>query len=302
MKVSLNQPLKKSKDGLKNNFFLIKFTKYKKGENMTEKLIKKIKSLPPLPESVMKVREICHDPEGSVADLVPIIKQDPTFTADILKAANSPLYGFSKEITTIDQAVSLFGMGSIEGFAVSYAMRKSVPADLSVYGINQNRLTEISEMQNALANRWGKYQVSEYKNELSTVSMLMELGKMVSAVILKENGMLEEFKTAISNAITLRDIFIIEKKFLTVPSEQIVSLIFKFWKFNPILIKMAEGILNPAKSEFKEHCKVLRVIKEAIPVTAPYSNDAINSALNKATEYTLDVGSLRQAIDELKEN
>jgi len=299
MKVSSNQPLKKSKDGLKNNFFLIKFTKYKKGENMTEKLIKKIKSLPPLPESVMKVREICHDPEGSVADLVPIIKQDPMFTADILKAANSPLYGFSKEITTIDQAVSLFGMGSIEGFAVSYAMRKNFPADLSVYGINQNRLTEISEMQNALANNWGKLQVSEYRNELSTVSMLMELGKMVSAVILKENGKIDEFKEAISNAVTLRDIFIVEKKFLSVPSEQIVSLIFKFWKFNPILIKMSEGILNPVKSEFKEHCMVLRVIKEAIPVTAPYYPNAIDSAIKKAKEYNLDVNKLKSTIEKL---
>lgn len=269
---------------------------------MTEKLIKKIKSLPPLPESVMKVREICHDPDGSVADLVPAIKQDPMFTADILKAANSPLYGFSKEITTIDQAVSLFGMGSIEGFAVSYAMRKNFPADLSMYGINLNRLTEISEMQNALTNRWGRSQVSEYKNELSTISMLMELGKMVSAVILKENGKTDEFKETISSATTLRDIFVIEKKFLSVPSEQIVSLIFKFWKFNDILIKITETILNPQKADdkLKKHAMVLRVVKEAIPVTAPYSPDAIDFAIKKAKEYNLDVNSLEDAIEKLK--
>jgi len=268
---------------------------------MAEKIIKKVKSLPPLPESVTKVREICHDPEGSVADLVPIIKQDPMFTADILKAANSPLYGFSKEITTIDQAVSLFGMGSIEGFAVSYAMRKSVPADLGMYGINQNRLTEISEMQNALASSWGKMQVSEYKNELSTISMLMELGKMVSAAILKENGKTDEFKEAISSATTLRDIFVVEKKFLSVPSEQIVSLIFKFWKFNSVLIKITESILNPQKADdnFKKQAMVLRVVKEAIPVTAPYSPNAIESAIKKAQEYNLDVNRLESTIEKL---
>ena len=126
---------------------------------MIEKIIKKIRSLPPLPESIQKVREVCSDPEGTVKDLIPVIKQDPMFTADILKAANSPLYGFSKQIASIDQAVSLFGMRTIQGFTIAYAMRKSFSVDLSVYGINSNDLTNVATMQNALTSNWGKVRV-----------------------------------------------------------------------------------------------------------------------------------------------
>jgi len=72
---------------------------------MTEDIIKKIKQLPPLPESAMKIEAVYQDPDSSFNDMVKILENDPLLTADILKAANSPLYGFSREINAISQAV-----------------------------------------------------------------------------------------------------------------------------------------------------------------------------------------------------
>jgi HD-like signal output (HDOD) protein len=97
---------------------------------MVEKIIKKTKSLPPLPESVARVRRICSDPEKSIRELLPITREDPTFTNDILKTANSPLYGFNRQMTSTDQATALFGMGTIQGFAT---FRNSVSIDLSPF-------------------------------------------------------------------------------------------------------------------------------------------------------------------------
>ncbi|MEO1954390.1 MAG: HDOD domain-containing protein, partial [Campylobacterales bacterium] len=85
---------------------------------MTEEILKKIKQLPPLPESAMQIEAVYQDPDGSFSDMVKILEKDPLLTADILKAANSPLYGFSREINAINQAVGLFGMGTVRGFAL----------------------------------------------------------------------------------------------------------------------------------------------------------------------------------------
>ena len=72
---------------------------------MTEDILKKIKQLPPLPESAMQIEAVYQNPDSSFNDMVKILEKDPLLTADILKAANSPLYGFSREINAISQAV-----------------------------------------------------------------------------------------------------------------------------------------------------------------------------------------------------
>jgi HD-like signal output (HDOD) protein len=198
---------------------------------MTEQIIKKIKSLPPLPESVQKVRQVCDDPEASIKDLIPIIERDPMFTADILKAANSPLYGFSKQITSIDQAVSLFGMGTIQGFAISYALRKTFPIDLSPYGVGQSHLMRVASQQNSLALHWGRKMVTLHQAEMLTLSMLMELGKPVAAMVLAESGKTEAFAEAVKGVETLEELYRIEKEFLGMNSDWIAALMFKHWQF-----------------------------------------------------------------------
>ena len=84
---------------------------------MNESIYKRIKALPPLDDTVTKIQAICKNENSSLNDLSQIIEKDPMLTANILRSANSPLYGFSREVTTISRAVALFGMATISGFA-----------------------------------------------------------------------------------------------------------------------------------------------------------------------------------------
>ncbi len=266
---------------------------------MVEKIIRKIKSLPPLPESVMKVREICNDPEGTVKQLIPIVKQDPMFTADILKAANSPLYGFSRQITSIDQAISLFGMGTIQGFAISYAIRKGLPIDLTPYDATPARFTHISWLQNALAYQWGRPQVETHRSELMTISLLMELGKVVASMVLIEEGKTDAFKSAVTEAEMAEDIARVEKEFLNITSEWIAALMFKHWQFNETMIEMMHHLFEAHKApeNIRKHTQILYVVKEAVPLTHPLCGHCVQSAYESADRYGLDAESLSGAIE-----
>ncbi len=268
---------------------------------MVEKILKKVKSLPPLPESVSKVRQICNDPEGTVRELVPVVKQDPMFTADILKAANSPLYGFSRQITSIDQAVALFGMGTIQGFAISYAVRKSFPVSLSPYGVSHSHLMEISTLQNALTLQWGKNQVASHRAEMMTTSLLMELGKVVASIILEEEGKSEAFKSAIRDARTAEEIAKTEKEFLDITSEWIAGLMFKHWKFHDTMVSMMRYLQQPqeAPETIRRHAEILHVVKEAIPFMKPMCEECIQSAYEKADRFGLDAQTLQEVIEKI---
>ncbi|MDQ7066772.1 MAG: HDOD domain-containing protein [Sulfurimonas sp.] len=72
-------------------------------------LIARIESLPPLPESVLKIEALFIEGEPNIDDIVKLIEADPSLTADILAKVNAPFYGFSKILISILQAVTLFG-------------------------------------------------------------------------------------------------------------------------------------------------------------------------------------------------
>jgi len=268
---------------------------------MVEKIIKKVKSLPPLPESVNSVRQICNNPEGTIKELVPIVKQDPMFTADILKAANSPLYGFSRQITSIDQAVALFGMGTIQGFAISYAIRNSFPIDLSPYGVTHSHLLEVSSLQNALTLQWGKDQVATHQAEMMTLSLLMELGKVVASIVLDEENKTQSFQRAMKETETAEDVDEIEKRFLGITSEWIAALMFKHWQFSDKMIEMMRYMMTPeeAPEEIRKHTEILHIVKEAIPFIHPLCEPCVQSAYEKADRFGLDAETLHATIEKI---
>ena len=102
---------------------------------MNESIFKKIKALPPLDDTVVQIQRLHADENSSINDLTKVVEKDPMLTANILRSANSPLYGFSQEITTIARAISLFGMATIRGFALSSAIKKTFSINLEPYDI-----------------------------------------------------------------------------------------------------------------------------------------------------------------------
>ncbi|MCH7909602.1 MAG: HDOD domain-containing protein [Candidatus Hydrogenedentes bacterium] len=85
-------------------------------------LIHQIDSLPALPGTIHKVREILHDMDASSADAGDIIAQDPAIAAKVLKVANSAAYGFSHQVDGLQLAVSLLGLVETYSVVISSAV------------------------------------------------------------------------------------------------------------------------------------------------------------------------------------
>ena len=164
---------------------------------MDSNILKKIKALPPLDDTIMKIQRICTDKNSSLNDLVKVVEGDPMLTANILKSSNSPLYGFSREIKNISHAISLFGMATIRGFALSSAIKQNIKIDLSPYDLINAKFLEISVAQSALMFNWFS-KVDRYMLDiLVPASFMMEVGKIVIANELIEQNKTEEFITAL---------------------------------------------------------------------------------------------------------
>ena len=85
-------------------------------------LIRQIRSLPALPETVHRVREAMLSPDSSVANVTDIITLDPPVAAKVLSVANSASYGFTHKISDLNLAVSLMGLKETYAIVLSAAI------------------------------------------------------------------------------------------------------------------------------------------------------------------------------------
>jgi len=267
---------------------------------MTKEIIlDKVKAFPPLDDTVNKVMAVCNDVESSVADLAKVVKSDPMTTTNILKAANSPLYGFSREIKSIEQAVSIFGMETVKGFAFSSFLQKKPDLDLSPYGIDAKDFAAISEQQNAFVAKWYKGKRAKL-DMLILPSFLMEIGKIVLSSLVIEHGKKDEFKALVEQVKTLEDMFKLEKKVFGMTNEEVTGILLNDWNFDPVMYNAIKYLNNPeeADEEVREYAQVLQVVKTII-TTQPLDLDTnLPRALALVEKYNLDKPKFEEVVKE----
>ena len=265
---------------------------------MNHSITDSIKSLPPLSKTIMDINKIYADSEASIVDLAKVVEHDPMIIANLLKAANSPLYGFSKEIRNASQAVSLFGMNMTRSIAVSNAVRKLLNVDMQPYGITSEKFAEISELQATLMMNWYQ-QIDKSKAEkLYLATFLQETGKILIA-----NSIIQDDETtAFYSEIELsNNIAQVEKMYMQMTSSDISSQIFEHWDFDEEFVAMIKYADNPqsAPKTIKEFATALNIVKSIVPVNKPLSETAINIGLKKASDEGYNHELLEDAIDDI---
>ncbi len=71
------------------------------------------------PDVFLRVNEMVSDPKSTSGDIANLISQDPGLTVRLLKVANSPLYGCSRQIETVARAVTLLGTAQIRDLVLT---------------------------------------------------------------------------------------------------------------------------------------------------------------------------------------
>jgi len=263
---------------------------------MTEEMLKKIKQLPPLPESAMQIEAVYQDPDSSFNDMVKILEKDPLLTADILKAANSPLYGFSREINAISQAVGLFGMGTVRGFALASIVKKSFSLDLAPYGITNDMFSALSKKQHGLMTSWCIRKENKLLGVLSPAAFLVEIGKVLIAQQIIIEGKQNEFAAALKD---LGNVEEAERKVLGVDTPEVSATIFAQWKFEEGLVDVIRNCQNPAQADENDirPAQILHVVRTAVPMNGVITDESTKLAKDLISKYSLDLTSFELAIE-----
>ncbi|WP_338667376.1 HDOD domain-containing protein [Pseudodesulfovibrio methanolicus] len=99
--------------------------------DVRQKLLEAVERMPAFPKSVHQVLELSGDINCSQKDLVEVIKKDPVFTLKILRLVNSPYFGLSREITSINHASVYLGLNTLKNVALGLAAVGAIPRSAS---------------------------------------------------------------------------------------------------------------------------------------------------------------------------
>jgi HD-like signal output (HDOD) protein len=83
--------------------------------------------IPPRPSVVTAIMEERNRPEPDLRRVAQLISNDVGLSAAVLKTINSPLYGLSRQVGSIEQAVMMLGMKNISSLVIGMTLRNSVP-------------------------------------------------------------------------------------------------------------------------------------------------------------------------------
>ncbi len=94
---------------------------------LDEKIERKLESfsqLPAIPYVINEVLAALDNPDLNASHLAKLIERDQMLTARVLTVANSPFYGFSRRISTIDLAIVVLGFNSIREIVISFLLQR----------------------------------------------------------------------------------------------------------------------------------------------------------------------------------
>ena len=263
-------------------------------------LLRRVESIPPLPRTIILIEEYRRKSEKEISELHDIISKDALIVTNLLKIANSAMFGFRSKVETPIRAISLLGINFTISVAISASSQKLLVTTLAPYGLTNDNFMNSSNIASVLASLWlGKIDET-IKDEIILPALLIDIGKYIIADMILNEQKEKEFKAKIEEGIL--SIEEVEKEFLGFSSSYVTAQIFKHWKLSPNLINSIEFVddINSVSKEFERKAKILSVIKTVANIKEPLSEKSIKEGIIKAKEYGFDTNILAQTIENLK--
>ena len=238
---------------------------------MNELLIQSIDTLPPLPKTVCELQAYIDSAGANVEidKVAQIICADPLVTAKLLQLANSPYYGFSREITTIQQVINLLGVGNIRNIVIADSIKTDSKVDMSPYNLDTNEFLQKCNEETKFISNWLLEEDKKLSYLLVPCAMLLRFGMIVFSNFLIQQKKAAEFLNALK-ANKFEDIIATEEQFLGVDHISFLGFLFHRWNFDEALVESVCFVNSPhsAGDNVKKNAYALAITSN---IFAPYN-------------------------------
>ena len=266
-------------------------------------IIEDINELPPLSDIARIVNRLYKDGAANVniLQLVEAIESDVSLSANILHMINAPYYGLRTKITSISQAVTLFGTELVYGLVQNYAISATVKANMRPYGVSNTEFNKICHLQSALVTHWYSKIDPINVNYLASLALIMESGKLVVSREVVRSGSIKEFSAGVKES---NDLILFEHQLFGSSSYYISGLLFDHWNMDPLMVEVLKGLdyeYKQISQKMDRYIECLDIVRTAINVKEFFTEKSLKDASKLVKESDLDVDDFLVSANYLKE-
>jgi putative nucleotidyltransferase with HDIG domain len=102
---------------------------------MTLKIAERVENLPALPASFHEICRVADDPRSSSREIANAIERDMVITAKVLKLINSAFFGITREISKVEQAITLLGNSAVKNLVLANSVFKTFKDQRDIEGL-----------------------------------------------------------------------------------------------------------------------------------------------------------------------
>lgn len=218
------------------------------GEGLKKRILKAVKDLPPMPQTVFKAQSVMRDPNAGFKELAAVLETDQALAAKVLRLANSPFYSLSGKVSSLQHASVVLGQRTLEELIAVAGTSEFLGAQLKGYGLNSGDL-----WQHSIGVAYGAKSIAKKKkpaliNDAFSAGLIHDTGKLALDPYVLEKK--EAFEAFISRG--LESFTSAEKQILGFDHAEIASALCSGWNVPESLIRAIAYHHEPSRSEGDE--------------------------------------------------
>jgi putative nucleotidyltransferase with HDIG domain len=162
---------------------------------MTETLVRPqapwaLRLVPPFPSVAQRIAALARQEDSSAQQLAELVKMDPSFSAELLRFANSALFGARHSVSSLQQAIMLIGMDRVKTMAALVVLNRMVRSSVKIQAL---RKVWMHSLATAVIAQEAAAQMGVDRDTAYTAGLLHNLGTLglMSAYPAEYSRMLE---------------------------------------------------------------------------------------------------------------
>ena len=192
--------------------------------------------LPVMTEVAHSLVRTLNDPDATGAQVEAIIAKDPALTANLLRMANSAQFGLSRQVVSLDHAITMLGMSRIRALALSTSISTAFP---TVPGLDKTTFWKFS-MACAGYAQWLAGGAGLDPQQAWLAGMMLRLGELLIGQRSPES--LAEIEAQPSQAAAR---WAREQQLLGFDEAQVTAVLARHWNFPEAIVNGLQSASDP---------------------------------------------------------
>jgi putative nucleotidyltransferase with HDIG domain len=255
-------------------------------QDLKDEFIKAVQDLPPMPKVMLKIQKLVVDPNSDAEEVAAYIETDQALAAKVLKMANSPYYGMSGKVSSIQHAAVILGFKIIGELTTMAGFSQLMGKTLPGYGYKSDELWKHS-LAVALAAKIIAEKINpDLSGEALTAGLIHDIGKLILDPYVL--GKRDQFDKLVEDE--NQTFLFAEKQILGYDHAEIAAKICTHWKFPESLALAIKYHHNPSLSSQIEMAFILHLADYiAVLSGSGYDFDEILDLRDEGTDAFLKI-------------